>query len=393
MNAKFEGQYTGEFKNIIYKYGSKYGLAERYNHNIIVKPFADYIGTFNDYGLAFYEVKGLVGIVNNDGEIIKQPTMTNIAMFNELRYTGGLNYIFGYYDTKEKKWGVIDNEGRMLISPKLPYFHKFISDKIFTYSDNASSVYNTDEGQKLKLMNINGEIIDFPAFYSFERIGENHLFKDVETNLYGIANKDLEIIEEPFIKEFVKVESKSWTQFPYSQFDLKIYKDKDDIYGFLSEDPFQIKKSFASELKYWWKNRFLFRDKETGKVGIITTEFDIIIPPLYNSLSENLASDAYIYEVDNTDKKGIININGNKTEPIFQKIMPFVENYSARFKLSEDGYIGMVNTDGEIIKEPFACLISSFDENGEAIYQISPGASNGIINVKGEIVLESKLLD
>ncbi|MEI5989799.1 hypothetical protein A5881_001292 [Enterococcus termitis] len=97
--------------------------------------------------------------------------------------------------------------------------------------------------------------------------------------------------------------------------------------------------------------------------------------------------------MDNTDKKGIININGNKSDPIFQEITYFDDNDLAQFKLSENGKVGIVNTNGNIIKEPFAHTISIFDENGEASYTVSPAASKGIINVEGEIVLESQILN
>ncbi|MEI5989800.1 hypothetical protein A5881_001293 [Enterococcus termitis] len=241
-NAEFNDEYNGGLKNISYKYGCKYGLADRYTHNIVVKPFADFIGAFNDYGIAFFEVKGLTGLVSNEGEILMQPTMTKIKTPTRFGYEKKLISAFGYYDTKKDKWGLVNIEGKTLVSPILPYFDCFFSDEIFIYSDNKNNSFARNEKQKLKFMNIKGEKIDFPIFYSIEKVGGNYLFKDVETNLYGIANKDLEIIEEPFIKEIVETESIGFMEIPQNQFDLKIYQDKYDMYGFLNNESFPIKK-------------------------------------------------------------------------------------------------------------------------------------------------------
>ena len=190
-NAEFNDEYNGELKNISYKYGSKYGLADRHTHNIVEKPFADFIGDFNDYGIAFFKVKDLTGIVNNEGKILMQPTMDKIKTSTSLEYEEKLISTFGYYDTKADKWGVVSMEGKVLVPPILPYFDCFFSDEIFIYSDNKNNSFTRNEKQKLKFMNIKGEKINFPIIYSIEKVGENYVFKDAETNLYGIANENL----------------------------------------------------------------------------------------------------------------------------------------------------------------------------------------------------------
>ena len=63
-----------------------------------------------------------------------------------------------------------------------------------------------------------------------------------------LQTKILKIIEEPFIKEIVKTESIDFMEIPQSRFDLQIYQDKHDMYGFLNNESFPIKKVLPLKL-------------------------------------------------------------------------------------------------------------------------------------------------
>jgi hypothetical protein len=384
---------TKDLQNIVYRYGGKYGLADKKTHEKITKPFAKYIHPFNSHGIAVFEDTATEnsGLVNNQGDIIMEPVMTDFKTPKEEFENPS---IMVYCDADTKLWGIVDSSGKIKVEPSIKYFHEFLEQDIILYSDVAAASEKTadtkeDEEVKIpkKLMTTDGEQIDLKEFYEIEKIGNNYIYQDTETLLCGIADEHFNVIKEPFVKDY------KFNEEYFSAKDYIIYQDSNDLYSLLNHDGIPIREGFAGRLYEFRGGCFLFKDKDTQQIGVIDTDLNVIVEPKYKDIEY-----IYIYEKDEvvyayadskTGKKGLMKPNGELlTDPFMYFMGEFNEYGIAPYYLDENGMMGIINTEGKIIQKPFAKSIDEFDEAGIAKFYTEDFSTFGFMNRKGEILVK-----
>lgn len=140
------------------------------------------------------------------------------------------------------------------------------------------------------------------------------------------------------------------------------------------------------------ENEFLFKDKVSGKAGIINSKSTIITPPIYNEL---VKIGKYCKATKNTDR-GIIDSKGDIKIPIKYKSL-YVAHYSDAEDFSKNysyNLIAEINSKYGIINPDFAKPIVPFDfKNIETIfdkyYLVSDAKNkNGLYNTEGQQLLK-----
>jgi hypothetical protein len=116
---------TKDLQNVVYGYGGKYGLADKKTHELITNLFAKKIYSFNSHGIAVFEdaVTENSGLVNNQGDIIMEPVMTDFRRSGDEFENPS---IMVYCDADTKLWGIVDSSGKIKVEPSIKYFHEFL---------------------------------------------------------------------------------------------------------------------------------------------------------------------------------------------------------------------------------------------------------------------------
>lgn len=373
--AVFYDKYD-EHENIVFCYGGRYGLADKETHAVILKPFAKWLGDFNDEGIAIYNdiETSLYGLVNNEGKIILQPVMDEYV-FPKKSYNHEIDTTIAYYDDTKEKWGVVDCFGEIKIEPVLSFVQEYLNEQTIIYSDNLEQ-----KESKKKLMTIEGEKIDLAEFYEIEKIGQNYAYKDAETSLYGVVDQQFQVISQPNIKEFTSTRSTNG---------VIVYKDKNDMYGCLDEDGVIIKEGFATELFLLSNGVYKFEDKETQQTGLINATMDIVIEPKYENLETTSDKNIMLFTDSVSGKKGLIKLDGKIIVDSFMENMEdFDELGLARYTTEKDGLFGLINKEGKIIIDSVVYELGEFDEQGFAKYTTEKEGLYGLINREGKVIQE-----
>lgn len=126
-NLKLDTIYTkiGEFYNnrAVIQLENRYGVIDT-NYNIIVKPTYDYIEEFIQL-YSIYKINEKFGCISSDGVVKLQP------MYSSIIRKVNHNLI-----KKDSKWGIIDNQCNLTISPKFDFIEIIDDDLIKVKLDN-----------------------------------------------------------------------------------------------------------------------------------------------------------------------------------------------------------------------------------------------------------------
>lgn len=183
----------------------KYGCINKLGEIII--PFKyDFLGDFNNDGIAKFKENSKYGLIDKNGNIIIQ------AEYDDIRYTASRIAAV----KKGEKWGYIDFNGRIICPFTLDEAYAFPDDEMF-----ASIYVNGKQGY----INTNGGIITPGDDASFRR--DQYIFKnspsDVDINIPVNADKS----EQTFVAIIAneKYTETGIPDVPYASNDGAIFKE------------------------------------------------------------------------------------------------------------------------------------------------------------------------
>ena len=299
------------------------------DEEIIQKPFAQRIEPFNTEGIAVYQehLTGKWGFINDKGEIIKKAFMKEVYAWDlsgsrtsmeDFSYYQAPSLYF-YKDTKTKKYGMIDGNGTILKDPVMEAYGGFNN-----LNTAAPFAIKTEEGIKFGLMDAQGETI-----------------------------------VDPFADQLT-FPSQSYASGEYASFKLG------DKVGIIDRKGQICAEAFAAEITmedfYDESTLARFKSIDNELYGLVKPDGTIVVEPFASSIDSTSSDDflSYTLEAENSDQGdmayGLINVT---TGTIIPSITSFQEAGSSRlaFQEEEDGLFGLIDLDGNRLKEPFATSI------------------------------------
>lgn len=415
--------YIGEFHQgvaIVVK-DDKYGAILVGGHEIIA-PSYDYISPFKDgYAQAIRKGECITinlserKCINNGNEIIEIT-----EDYDEVRnFHNGVACV-----RKQNKWGVIDKNGKELVSTQFSYISDFTYNVACYKSQNNKWGYITAEGHissdiydDLEI-DVDGSLIttrpihslistNRTKYYEYKKIRLNHqgcVIIQTESNFFSLppcvyyAQKVSEgIICIQNQEGFWGAMTISGKQIlPFKYITLRDFNegrslgiDKDNKLHILSLDGKDIKiidsytdaKSFVNGYANIYKNDLC---------GLVDRAGEIVLQPTFSDIKYSGIDDFYILIKD--DKEGLYQISTKTTiPPLYQQIVSIEKEYIV-VKIPELGK-SKINFNGkcfvyykdQIKHLPDWCL-GALDYENDICYAISREGKWGIVNIEGKTI-------
>lgn len=396
-----------------------WGLVD-FDGNVIVSPYWDYIGDYND-GLYLVKKGSIYGYIDEKGSIIIEPCFGHAVNFSEGLTSFKKDDLYGFIDknlniviqpvwkevyefnngiakvvSTSGKMGYIDNKGKVVVDA--------VWDNIGDFSEGLCPV---SKNGKMGYIDNNGNVV-IDLIYKWVGGFSNGVSKAILDDKYGLIDKNNNIISKF-----------QWDYLGEFRDDMVVASiiDNSELFGYISLDG----KTIINPV---WNNTVAFNEgfapvMKDGRWGYIDKTGKIVIPCnykyvglFYNSVSVVKNDSGYIF----INKSGnIINNNtwDNYGSYVNGKIIPVCKDGKWGFMnidgvmLTENkyddittycnGYIGVklnnkwgyVNANGELVIEPKWDSVSSF-YNGIAYVKLDN--KYAIINEKGEYLFISEEL-
>lgn len=294
---------------ISYKSESGYGLMDQ-NLKVINDNIGDSPVVFNEFNVGVAYQDGESTLINTKGERIIDETYNYIGHFNSPK--------MGIYEMirMQSKNGTMD----------------------FSIDDDSSDDYATLSG----LIDVKGNVVLEPGeymIYPFYGKTMTTFFKNSKT---GVVNEDGEIVVEPINDQAVILSDKL----------IAVKKDSDNS----TFKIINLKGEIVEETSYdyisgsYGVNDHFTVTNTLGKVGVIDSELNEIIPPTLTS-------------------------------------PPMFSSNSKYFTFSDDGKTGLKSSKGETVIEASYEYLSAPNENG--VMAFNEGETHGLMNLKEEVIDDS----
>jgi hypothetical protein len=305
------------------------------------------------------------------------------------------------------KWGYMNQEGKVVITPKYDIAQEFNEGFAVVALGNQPCLINVSE-QRVIDTGIYQFISRFNegrcAVRNFEKqwfyinaTGKIMLKLDsfvYEANpfyngLARVSRQMNEVTQKYYIDvtslayrfAYIKKDGKYACEFIYrdaENFENNIARVKENTMTFLIDNTFTKKCKETTEIGKFNEGIAVFIDN--GKFGYINDKGEIIIPAQYDYASMFYNG---LAEVEILKKVCYINTAGVKQfEPTFEELRPFAEGF-AGFKLN--GKYGFINGKGEMMMQPYYDDVAYF-ANG--LCPVRKGSKWGAINKEGKLVLK-----
>lgn len=298
----------------------------------------------------------------------------------------------------DEKYGLINRNGEIIVSPEYDYIIKSISTNLFMVEKNEKYGFINNQGKivipiiyddaspfyermaAVKKENKYGFIdskgrVQIPFKFDDVFLGFSKGLSDVIVNdSCGYINKHGKVI----------IALKYETCYPFQSEVALIYTfEEQSLLIDKKGRTYKYDKNVVTNQKLWaTHNSYPKHFKTNTGRGSINKKGDTIIPPFYSSVG-NFQEKKSI--VERNGKWGFYDEKGKMIlKPTFEDLWHFTEGL-ARFKLN--GLYGYVDKKGEIVIEPTYESAGEF-RNGLAYVKLK--GLFGYINRKGEIVIEPK---
>lgn len=313
--------------------------AKKSKHGRIVKEQKLYGKSYIPEGWIRIKKNGKYGYINNQGEIIVPPIYKTIDPF------GREFENYALVMNKKGKFGLIDRNGKEVVSPKCFYFNKSEEEKNWIFICVKEKPFVFKHGYLDENFN---EVIPpiYDLLYDFDAELEG-LAKVRKDKKFGYINRNNE--------EVIPIVYDVLTEFGVFNNDRALVK-KDGKYGFINKKGEVVVPIKYSLIDYFdeeyngIKMKKVYLDKYQGFIDINGNEF---ISPVYDEVySRKIADKDYFFPVK--DKKvGLISPEGEViVSPKYDKIYKF-GRYEEKWAMVEiDKKFGIIDATGKIIVEP-----------------------------------------
>lgn len=347
---------TGTFKNgvaILVKNGNKLGLIDK-RKVIIVDPEYDYIASSCD-GLMRVRKGDLEGYIDTLGKII---VPLQKASFNDVIGNGRI--VFSSVATGNKKYGIMDYKGNVIVAPSYDYIRPFTEIK---------TVFSNDDFHSYGLMDMNGQEL-LPCKYRSVQIFN-------ESGLVTAHTKDSVELRDIRTVGLV-LQLSGWELKNPSLWDSKIIAiRKNGKWGFVNNEGKECIPCVYDDVSEY--NSGVASFKMDGQWGIMNIKGEPIVSPQYDRLtyfSEGLA----VYSKNK--KSGVINVKGEIiTKPLYDYIAPFKNGYA---KVENGSKCGLIDKTGKLVL-PVQFSDISVGEPGTAIL-VEQNNKFAFVNFAGKFI-------
>lgn len=288
-------------------FGLRYGVIDQSGKECL-KPIYNSIGNMNEDGEADIIVHGMKnGTIDSNYNIIKKPCaeISDYKFgYTICRHEFAAEGLCWIRDIRTDKIGLATEDGKILITPQYGKVEPFVNGYAKVNTGYWHNVKEYDEDNiphwkysrryadgKWGIIDILGQIV-LPAEYSSIQIEEDGTFKVFSGGHFGRLNKDGELIVKTTTGDYIPALPKyDWQcDFDTKGYSEVYYKGKVGVVN----DKFQLivpsdKSGSENDIvipeEYDWWNDFVnglivVVDKE-GKSGIINTEGNIVVEPIY----------------------------------------------------------------------------------------------------------------
>lgn len=326
---------SDDYLRVAYK--GEFGIVDK-NLNWILPLEYDYLDYNKEYVIVAKE--GVIEVYDKEFKKLEIENNTRIIL-------GIGKYL---YSVKNNKLGVIDKNGKVIITPKYDNFLKLNDrDIMIGYKDGKSYLINL-ETKKEKLLdyeNFGEESEGMILTLKDRKLG----YIDIEGNEI-IPNKYEAAFKVQMGSKYLQVkENEKWMlvnkkgevykELPYD--DLGEYRDgyilvvSNNKLGYIDDEGNEkIVPQFIYATSF--KNGYAVVGEESG-FGVINKENEKVIPLIYDEVE---IKDNYVYvKMDN--KRGILDLNGHEILPVIYDELGDIENNILFYKKdNESGYMELI---------------------------------------------------
>lgn len=326
---------SDDYLRVAYK--GEFGIVDK-NLNWILPLEYDYLDYNKEYVIVAKE--GVIEVYDKEFKKLEIENNTRVIL-------GIGKYL---YSVKNNKLGVIDKNGKVIITPKYDNFLKLNDrDIMIGYEDGKSYLINL-ETKKEKLVdyeNFGEESEGMILTLKDRKLG----YIDIEGNEI-IPNKYEAAFKVQMGSKYLQVkENEKWMlvnkkgevykELPYD--DLGEYKDgyilvvSNNKLGYIDDEGNEkIVPQFIYATSF--KNGYAVVGEESG-FGVINKENEKVIPLIYDEVE---IKDNYVYvKMDN--KRGILDLNGHEILPVIYDELGDIENNILFYKKdNESGYMELI---------------------------------------------------
>ncbi|MEZ4957476.1 MAG: WG repeat-containing protein [Saprospiraceae bacterium] len=297
------------------------------------------------------------GLINSDGRIVKQPVYDAIGEFKE----------FGFaIMQRDKRVGMLDNKGDEVVPPKY--------DDVKVLDTALVSVMENGEW---KVMNMQGKIILQPGYERVEVLkaeqgGKSYLAFRLNEK-WGIVDDQGHIISEPVYDEIVVLQN-----VPKEVCELFFQTKKENLLGLLLPTGQELLRPSVDEI--WVYNTNLFFYKKDLKWGAIDRMGSMVLEPIYSHFSR--VSSKFIKLVSN-NVPSLFSLVYNKlvTNQPFEAFYPFSDEYVLCKKSRK---LGLVDHCGSLVLFPNYDEIQAYDGD---IFRANVNGNWGIVTLDDLVLI------
>lgn len=409
--------------------GFRYGIMDQSGKECL-KPIYNSIGNMNEDGEADIIVYGMKnGTVDSNYNIIKEPCERDVQPF-KYKFGHNIGHEFAaeglvwIRDIGTDKIGLSTEDGKILITPQYGKVEPFVNGYAKVNTGYWHNVEEYDEDNiphwkytrryadgKWGVIDILGQIV-LPAEYSSIQIEEDGTFKVFSGGHFGRLNKDGELIVKTATGDYIPALPKyDWQcDFDTKGYSEVYYKGKVGVVN----DKFQLivpsdKSGSENDIvipeEYDWWNDFVnglivVVDKE-GKSGIINTEGNIVVEPIYELIRVYRKDDKALFLCGSTLADAYGNIVAGA---LYIDITMLNDNFFVA-KTEQNKY-AILDYNGQLITEELFDAVHDFDisttipprnncdkpqkiENQKYAIVETDG-SYGLVDRKGKLVIAPK---
>lgn len=313
-------------------------------------------------------------------------SQTNLKHFNSENNSINLSRfdsIINCHDTNlliiktNKQYGIIDKNGIEIVKP---YFDEIVQPN--EYESRFSTDFVLKKDNQYRIVNPEGELLTdtnlvsyyWDIFDSYNEDFDQIFILKRKDNKFGVISETGETLI-PFIYDSIQ---------KFERKPLCIVK-KGEYYGLVNYKNKVIVNSNCEKI-YSWRNFPYYILKKNGKESLINYRGEQLIDSLYSSIrpcSYDFENERYI--VEKNKRFGVVNIKGKIIVPIiYDKLSNWVEWGPDAHFVTKDNRKGIISRDGKILIPTKYDEIEYYNDNNVIVKQ---GNKLGILTIMNTMVI------
>ena len=314
---------------------------------VLCDAIYDYIGYFDEYGLAEIRLGNCKGIIRMDGEVVISPIKCNFIGFLHYQHAGYTDvydeaFIFSSMKNNKTQYGFYSLDGKLITEA--------CWDKVYGFKNGIAYV---QQNEKWNMINMNGEILldDWWDNLYIDRstVTLTTDLKKIQMNMNGIALAE------------------------YS------YKNGKWVLGTLAQHPL----SSEIECEYVIKVNNGYYYQADSKWGMMDENGSIIYPLQWDQVTST--QDANCFLIMDNEKMGLLDHSGNLIiDPIYDSISYIA---AERWMVRKDNFTAVMDSSGNVIKDlSFGNYIVLYPVGNEYIQYETDSAQWGFMDSDGTVL-------